>query len=526
MATRGEELIQSRLQKLAQLKQAGINPYPATSSRKNSIQEAREKGVGEAVSVAGRLLSWRGHGGSTFVDLRDASGQIQLWFKKDTLGEENYALTKNFDPGDFIEVNGKLLTTQAGELTVEVASLSLLTKSVRPLPSEYYGVKDIETRLRKRYLDLLVNPEVKDIFIKKSHFWQYVRTFLIKQGFIEVETPALEPIPGGAEARPFITHHNALDIDLYLRISLELYQKRLLVGGFEKVFEIGRIFRNEGIDAEHLQDYTQMEFYWAYADYEQLMQLTEEMFQYVIKNTFGTLEIASHGHTVDWGKPWKKLDYFDAFKDATSIDLADTSLDQLQSKADSLGIKYEPNTGKGRLIDLLYKKTIRPTIIEPTHLINHPVEVSPLSKRHRNNPQKTERVQTLAYGSELTNGYSELNDPIDQRNRFEEQTKLRAQGDEEAQMMDEDFVEALEYGMPPAAGFGMSERVFSYLIDLPMREAVFFPTLRPQSAVVLGSEERTTPESAFSQNTDPGPSPAGQASARMTDNEEDPSTMA
>lgn len=480
MAGRGDELIQSRLEKLARIKRAGINPYPSESSRIETIVKARDFDLGTAVTIAGRLMSMRGHGGATFADLRDATGQVQLFFKKDILGDDVFEFTKNFDLGDFITVTGNLFKTQAGEVTVEVTSYLFLTKAIRPLPSEFYGVQDIEIRLRKRYLDLLLTPELKDTFIKKSKFWQAVRSFLIVKEFIEVETPALEVLPGGAEARPFITHHNALDIDLYMRISLELYQKRLLVGGFEKTFEIGRIFRNEGIDAEHLQDYTQMEFYWAYADYVQLMVLTEEMFRYVIKETFGTTIITSHGQKVDWAKPWKQLDYFDAFFDATGLDLHTITIDQLQDKAKELGVRTEKNSGKGRLIDLIYKKTIRPYIIEPTHLVNHPVEVSPLAKRHKVDPAKVERVQTLAYGTELTNGFSELNDPIDQRERFEEQAKLRAAGDDEAMSLDEDFLEALEYGMPPAAGFGMSERVFSYLVDMPMRESVLFPTMRPE----------------------------------------------
>lgn len=490
MAGRGDDIIKSRLEKLERVKAAGVNPFPAKAQRIETIDMARQMKEGTPVTVVGRLTAIRGHGGSFFADLIDFTGSVQLFFKKDVIGDQAYEFTDNFDIGDFLNVTGTLFKTQAGELTIEVTSFALLTKAVRAIPSEHYGIKDTETRLRKRYLDLLMNPEVRELFVKKSHFWQNVRSFLVEKGFLEVETPALELIPGGAEARPFITHHNAQDIDLYLRISLELYQKRLLVGGFEKIFEIGRIFRNEGIDQEHLQEYTQMEFYWAYADYEQLMDFTEEMFKYVIEKTFGTLEIESHGHKVNWGKPWKKLDYFDAFKDATGLDLATATIDDLRTKAGELKLKPEANIGKGRLIDLIYKKTVRPNIIEPTHLIHHPIEVSPLSKPKADEPHKTERVQTLAYGTELSNGYSELNDPIDQRARFEEQAKLRAAGDEEAQMMDEDFVEALEYGMPPTAGFGMSERVFSFLVDKPIRETVFFPTMKPEGQNVVGDPTR------------------------------------
>jgi lysyl-tRNA synthetase, class II len=475
----------ARLEKLEKIKALGVNPYPASFDKKQTVDEC-SKSLGKIVKTAGKIFSYREHGNIAFADLKDESGKIQIFFQKKLLGE-NYKNLKLLDIGDYIGVEGEVIKTTAGQISIAPTSYVLLTKSLLPLPSEFFGLKDVETRLRKRYLDLVLNPNLREIFRKKASFWQNIRTYLIGKGFLEVESPVLEPIPGGADAQPFITHHNALDIDLYLRISLELYQKRLLVGGYEKVFEIGRVFRNEGIDAEHLQDYTQMEFYWAYANYEDMMLLLEDMYKTVIRNTFGTLKIKSKGQEIDWGKKWKRIDYFDAFKEATGINISNTSKEELEKKAKELNIKIEPNLGKGRLIDHIYKKKVRPFIIEPTFLIHHPVEVSPLAKRHLENPEKTQRFQILAYGSELGNGFSELNDPLDQRSRFEEQAKLRAEGDSEAQMTDLDFVEALEYGMPPAAGFGLSERLFSYLVDMPMREAVFFPTMKPEqktSAVI------------------------------------------
>ncbi|MCL4353055.1 lysine--tRNA ligase [Patescibacteria group bacterium] len=465
-----------RLEKLKKLRELGINPYPPSFDKKQTIADCL-KSSGKTVKTAGRIFSYREHGNIAFADLKDDSGKIQIFFQKKLLGE-TFKNLKLLDIGDYIGVEGEVVKTTAGEISISPISFTLLTKSLLPLPSEWFGLKDIETRLRKRYLDLLFNPDLKDIFRKKAVFWQSIRKYLVEKGFLEVENPALEPIPGGADARPFITHHNALDIDLYLRISLELYQKRLLVGGYEKVFEIGKVFRNEGVDSEHLQDYTQMEFYWAYANYEDLMIMLEDMYKKVTKETFGTLKIKSQGQEIDWGRKWEKVDYFEAFKKATGIDLNDVSKEELLKKARELRLSPEENLGKGRLIDLIYKKRVRPFIIQPTFLINHPVEVSPLAKRDPKNPNKVQRLQILAYGSELGNGFSELNDPIDQRKRFEEQARLRKAGDEEAQMMDTDFVEALEYGMPPAAGFGLSERLFAFLVDMPMREAVFFPPLR------------------------------------------------
>ncbi len=475
-----DNLKKIRLEKLEKLKKLGINPYPSKSTKKETIGECL-KSDGKDVQTAGRLVGLRAHGGSTFADLKDESGQIQLFFSNDKLSAQNRELLTLLDIGDIVQVSGSVGKTQAGQITIFVNDLKLLTKSLKPIPSSFYGLKDIETRLRKRYVDLITNPEAMELFVKKAKFWTAARNFLAENGFLEVETPALEAIPGGADATPFTTHHNALDVDYFLRISLELYQKRLLVGGFEKTFEIGKIFRNEGIDAEHLQDYLQMEFYWAYASYDELIDFVEKYYRYIVKETLGSETSKNGKNEINWQNDWPKIDYFQSFKDETGMDLSkNPKVDDLFKLAQKVGAKPDKKLGEGRLIDMIYKKTVRPKLIQPSLLINHPVLVSPLAKRKEDDPQKVERVQVLAAGTEIGNGWSELNNPIDQKERFEEQQKLRKEGDTEAQMYDHDFVEALEYGMPPAAGFGMSQRFFAVLVDKPIRETVFFPTVRPE----------------------------------------------
>jgi lysyl-tRNA synthetase class 2 len=467
-----------RIQKLEALKAKGIDPYPASTTRTHSIAQAIGN-EGERVGVCGRVVSFREHGNIAFADLKDESGKIQLFFQKKLLGDA-YKDLKYIDIGDFIEVKGQVMRTVAGEISIAPDMWKMLTKSLLPLPSEWYGIKDVETKLRKRYLDLMMNDDLREVFKKKTIFWQTIRNFLIEKDFLEVETPVLQSIPGGAEARPFITHHNAQDVDMYLRISLELPLKRLLVGGFEKVFEIGRIFRNEGISDEHLQDYTQLEFYWAYADYAQLMEFVRDMYQAVILKTTGSLQTVWRGQTIDWSGVWPTVEYTELLDSHWNVDSASMTIEELYGLAEKMNIKVEPGLGKGRVLDYLYKKTIRPSLVQPMFVINHPVEVEPLAKRLPENPSNVQRMQILAMGSELGKGFSELNDPLDQRARFEEQQKLRDAGDEEAQMMDEDYVEALEYGMPPAAGFGISERLFAMLMDKPVREMVFFPTMKPE----------------------------------------------
>ena len=484
MATEKEQkLYQDRLKKLENLKKLGVDPYPAKGERTHAVSEILEnfsklEKAKKSVALTGRIKALRTHGGLVFGNIEDESGSLQFMLREEDLDKKKFSLFANFDIGDIFQATGTLLETKRGEKTLLVSDYKLLTKSLRALPDQFHGLKDLETRLRKRYLDMLANPEVREMFRKKAIFWKTVRDFFVARGFLEVETPVLESVPGGAEAEPFITHHNALDRDFYLRISLELPLKRLLVGGYEKVFEIGRIFRNEGISTEHLQDYTQMEFYWAYADYNDLMEILQELYREIVQNLFGATKISNQGVEVDWGKKWERYDYYNLFKENTGLDLHKASLDDLKAVADKLHITYENFAEKGRLTDLIYKKTVRPKLIEPGFLLNPPVEVEPLAKRDPKDPARVERVQIMAWGTELGKGFSELNDPIDQKSRFEAQMKLREAGDSEAQQLDADFVEALEYGMPPAAGFGMSERFFAVLMDKSVRETVIFPAMK------------------------------------------------
>ena len=477
-----EDVRKERIQKLEKLQQEGINPYPATVARTHTAAQAHKSFAALArskkkISLAGRLMGLRDQGNLLFGDLRDESGQFQIVIKKDLI--KNFKLVKDtLDRGDFISVEGPLFKTQKGQESVEVRKVTMATKTLLPLPTDWYGISDLETRLRQRYLDLIMNQDVAEMFRKKSRFWNACRSFLLKENFLEIDMSALEPVPGGAEAEPFVTHHNALNQDFYLRISLELPLKKLVVGGYERVFEIGRVFRNEGIDKDHLQDYMQMECYWAYADYKDLMKLVEKMYKHIVRETCGTLTTTWHGEKINWGRRWDKIDYSEAFRKANGFDPIEATRSQLLKKAEQLNLDADDTLGKGRLIDLVYKKTVRPHFIQPSFLINHPVDISPLSKRSPGNPNIVERLQPVACASELGNGWSELNDPLDQRSRFEAQMKLREAGDNEAQMMDEDFVEALEYGMPPTAGFGMSERLFAILMDKPIRETVFFPLMR------------------------------------------------
>lgn len=479
MAQAIDELIKVRKDKLKKLQENGVAAFPSKYSKKSiKISDARTKD-GDNVSVRGRVVGWREHGKLIFADLKDESGTIQLWFQQNKLGSE-FETLKLLDSGDFLGASGIVTKTKVGEITLDVDSFELLSKSLRPLPSEWYGIKDEETRYRQRYVDILLNDDLKELFRKKAIFWNSMRMFLLEKGFMEVETPVLETTAGGADANPFSTHHNALDIDLYLRISMgELWQKRLMVAGFEKTFEIGRQFRNEGMSREHLQDYTQMEFYWAYADYEDSMQLVEDMYKYVAQTTFGKLDFEIAEHKVDLSGSWERIDYVDTVLKNTGVDLSKASESEIKDKLKELKIKFTEKDDRGRLMDLLWK-SVRKGISGPVFLVGHPVEVSPLAKRIKDRSDFVERYQVILAGSEMGNGYSELNDPIDQAQRFAKQQELRDKGDEEAQMHDFDFVNALEYGMPPVTGFGISERLFSFLANLPIREAVLFPLLRPE----------------------------------------------
>lgn len=482
-----EELRKTRLAKLKKLASAGLLAYPAKTKRTHTIADALKNFAKlskskKPIVLAGRIMAKRGQGGLTFIDINDGNAKIQGLIKEDKLGPKGYEFFLDvFDIADFVEIKGILFTTKRGEKTIEIQDYKMLAKALLPLPEKWHGLQDTEERLRKRYLDALFNPEVKEMIKKRAVFWNSMREFLVSKGFLEVETPVLETTPGGADARPFVTHHNALDIDVYLRISTgELWQKQLMVAGFDKTFEIGRQFRNEGMDAEHLQDYTQIEFYWAYADYEQGMKLVEEMYKYVAKKTFGTLKFKIRGFDVDLGKKWQKYDYASTIAKYTGINIETASLSEIEKELNKLKIEYDKNGFNiTRGIDNLWKYC-RKNISGPGFLVNVPVVIEPLAKRMEKNPKLVQRFQVILAGSEVGKGYSELNDPIDQAERFKEQQKLREQGDEEAQRYDKDFIEALEHGMPPTCGFGVSERLFAFLVDKPGRECQIFPLMRPK----------------------------------------------
>ncbi len=496
MSERLEDIRNRRIEKVKKLEQAGTYAYPSTVERTHTNAEALEQfnGLqGQTISLVGRIRSLRGMGKIAFAHVEDGSARIQFLFKDEEVGVEQFAdFLDTFDVGDFVQATGTLFETKTGEKTLQVRSFAMLAKSLLPLPGEHFGIADEETKLRKRYLDILFDPTVKDLFVKKAKFWQAFRDFLLKENFVEMYMPVLEPTTGGAEAEPFVTHHNALDRDFYLRISLELPLKKMLVAGYEKVFEIGRIFRNEGISATHLQDYTQMEFYWAYADFNQLLEFWQRMYQYVIQETFGTLEIEAEGQMTDWSGQWERVNYLDLFKTHTGIDLEVATDDELRAYCDAKGIVYEDFVRRGRLIDLIFKK-IRVNLPKdrPIFLINQPIELEPLAKKVPGNPKLVQRAQLIAYGSELGKGFGELNDPIDQRERFLEQEKLRQAGDVEAQMIDEGYVEAMEYGMPPAAGFGVADRLFSMLAGRPIRETVVFPPMKEETVPQSGKAKES-----------------------------------
>jgi lysyl-tRNA synthetase class 2 len=477
-----EDIQKIKLEKLEKIKAAGIDPYPEKTERNTSNQKALENfdSIKSEVILAGRIKSFRPMGNACFLHIEDGSGKIQLFLGKKNVGEEKYKLfVKNVEIGDFVEARGKLFKTKQEEKSLEVTDWKILSKNIRPIPTEYFGLKDEEALLRKRYLDLMMNAETREIFKKKNVFWQTVRNFLVEEGFLEVQTPVFERIPGGAEAEPFITHHNALNQDFYLRISLELALKRLLVGGYEKVFEIGRVFRNEGIDRDHLQEYDMVEFYAAYWNLEKGMKFSEDLYKKIVLAVTGEYETEYEKNKIDWSKEFPIVDYFTEFKKETNLDLNnDLSVEELRNKANELGIKYEKEYGLGRMIDTLYKKTVRPKLIQPCFITGHPIQVSPLAKNDLKNPKKVLRFQIVAGGSELCNAFSELNDPIEQKKRFMEQMKAKNAGDKEAMMMDEDFVEALEYGMPPAFGFGLSERLFAFIMNKSVRETTIFPGMK------------------------------------------------
>ena len=478
---REQQIINERKRKLKELRDLGINPYPAKTNKKQTCKECLDSKLGTKVITAGRLMTKRELGKISFARLKDGTSETQIVFQQGETPEKAKDFFKKYiDIGDFIEVSGKTFKTKTRETSILVENIKLLSKSILPLPEKYHGLKNEEDKLRKRYLDILTDDEVRDIFLKKAKFWNVIRDFLIKKGFIEVETPVLETSAGGAAATPFKTHHNALDLEVYLRISMgELWQKKLMVAGFEKTFEIGRQFRNEGMDMEHLQDYTQMEFYWGYADYKDGMKLVEEMYKKVAKEVFGTLKFTIHGYKIDMGKKWEIYDYENLIEKDTGINLYKAEKQEIMKKLKDLEIDFDPKVDKWRMIDLLWKYC-RKKLTGPGFLTGQPVELSPLAKRTVEDPRKVQQFQIIIAGSELGNGYSELNDPLDQEQRFERQAELKKAGDTEAQEHDKDFVEALKHGMPPTCGFGVSERLFSYLIDKPIRECVIFPLMKPE----------------------------------------------
>ena len=478
-----EDILQTKLDKLNNIREFGMEAYPEKTKRSMTNAEALAKFEElneKEITLVGRVRSFRPMGGSTFAHIEDESGKIQLFLNKNNIDEAKYKLfSKNVELGDFVQVTGKIFKTKQEEKTIEVHDWQMLSKNMRPIPTEHFGIKDEEELLRKRYLDLLANPETRELFRKKNVFWQTIRQSLVAEGFLEVQTPVLEHIPGGADAEPFVTHHNALDQDFFMRISLELPLKRLLVGGFERVFEIGRIFRNEGIDREHLQEFDHMEFYWAYSDMEKGMKFAEKLYKEIVLNVLGGYEHENDGSKINWNVDFPVVDYFTEFEKETGINLSsEITVEELKKKADELGIKYEAGYSLGRMIDTIYKKTVRQKLIQPCFLVGHPLEISPLAKTDPQNSKKVLRFQVVAGRSELCNAFGELNDPIEQKKRFEQQMKMREAGDTEAQMFDEDFVEALEIGLPPAFGFGMSERVFSFLMNRSIRETVIFPPMK------------------------------------------------
>ncbi len=479
---------EDRLRKLSILQEKGINPYPAKVKRKIEIAKLKEKfddylEKKKNIRIVGRLMAKRSHGNLSFCHLQDGSDKIQIALSKKEVGASAYKnFVKLIDIGDFIEVRGVCFVTHKGENSLMVNKWRILSKAVRPLPDKWHGLKDEEDIFRKRYLDLLLNPESKNIFIKKSMFWDVTRTFLKKKGFFEVETPMLETTTGGAEATPFKTKHNDFGIDVYLRISVgELWQKRLMAAGFDKTFEIGKVFRNEGSSPDHIQEFTNMEFYWAYADYRDGMKLVEEMYKTIAKEVFGTTKFESRGLMFDLSDEWKLIDYKNEVLKQTGLNIEIATEAEMEAKLKELGVKYDGNN-KERMIDSLWKYC-RKNIAGPAFLVHHPKLVSPLAKSKEDDSELTQRFQPIIAGSEIGNGYSELNNPVEQKTRFDFQQKLLEEGDDEAMMPDDEFVEMLEYGMPPTCGFGFGERFFAILMNRPIRETTLFPLLRPKREI-------------------------------------------
>lgn len=480
------ELMQQRLKKLEELRKMGIDPFGKKYDRTHfcaDIIDRFEEMEGQEVSIAGRIMAKRGHGKASFADVQDRSGKIQIYVKVNEVGDQQYELFDKLDIGDIIGVKGEVFRTKKGEISVSVKEFILLCKSLRPLPEKWHGLKDVELRYRQRYVDLIVNPDVRRTFEIRSRVIQSMRRYLDSRGFLEVETPIMTPLAGGAAARPFITHHNALDIDLYLRIATELYLKRLIVGGFEKVYEIGKDFRNEGISIKHNPEFTMMELYQAYADYEDMMEITEDMISTIAKDVLGTTRITYQGQEIDLTPPWRRLTMVEAVEKYTGIDFKNIKSDKEALKvAKDLDLDVKEGSTKGEIISLVFEEKVEKHLIQPTFILDYPIEVSPLAKKKEDDPMFTYRFEAFITCREMANAFSELNDPIDQKERFLQQAKQREAGDEEAHVYDEDYITALEYGMPPTGGLGIGiDRLVMLLTDsYSIRDVILFPTMRPR----------------------------------------------
>ncbi|TYP47012.1 lysine--tRNA ligase [Thermosediminibacter litoriperuensis] len=481
------EIIRARLQKLEELRSMGIAPYGRKYVRTHNcleIKENFEKLEDGETSIAGRIMAIRAHGKAAFFDIQDEKGRLQIYIKKDHVGEEAYEIFKKLDIGDIVGVEGKIFKTQKGEISVLADKIAVLAKSLRPLPEKWHGLKDVDTRYRQRYLDLIVNPDVRRTFIIRSKIIRAIRKYLDSRGFIEVETPILTPLAGGAAARPFITHHNALDMDLYLRIATELYLKRLIVGGFEKVYEIGKNFRNEGISVKHNPEFTMIELYQAYADYNDMMELTEDMISHIAAEVLGTTKVVYQGEEIDLTPPWTRMTMVEAVKKFAGVDFDEIKTDEeARAVARKLGLEVGDKDTRGKVLNTIFEEKVEEHLVQPTFIMDYPIEISPLAKRKEDNPDFTYRFEAFITRREMANAFSELNDPIDQRERFLQQLKEREAGDDEAHVFDEDFINALEHGMPPTGGLGIGiDRLVMLLTDSSsIRDVILFPTMRPKS---------------------------------------------
>jgi lysyl-tRNA synthetase class 2 len=488
------QLIQTRIQKMEQLRARGIDPFGHRYDVTHHAADIRAFGEGKSkeeleqiglrVRIAGRMIIRRGHGKSTFAVLQDRTGTIQIYAKIDVLGEEQYETFNLLDLGDFIGVEGTVFRTNRGEITVLAERIDVLAKALRPLPEKWHGLRDVETRYRQRYLDLIVNPEIRETFILRSRIIQAIRDFLNERGFLEVETPTLHTVASGANARPFITYHNALDMSLHLRIALELHLKRLIVGGLERVYEIGRVYRNEGISTKHNPEFTMLELYQAYADFHDIMDLTEELVKEVARRVLGTLHIRYGEHEIDLESPWQRRHMVDLIREYTGVDFWNVrTKEEAAALAREHGVSIQPNMEFGHIVNEFFEQRVEDHLIQPTFVYGHPVEISPLAKKNEQDPRFTDRFELFIVGREHANAFSELNDPIDQRRRFEQQAAERAAGNEEAQALDEDFLLALEHGMPPTGGLGVGvDRLVMLLTNQPsIRDVLLFPLMRERA---------------------------------------------